>query len=79
MIMGATLKALFREVGLHHISNLDIAQAIPSRATLAATEIQGAADSLIGVCQDIKDDQAASGKIRLGVVADHGHRAGGRH
>ncbi|KAL7530309.1 hypothetical protein ACHAXR_007396 [Thalassiosira sp. AJA248-18] len=78
MIMAGTMKALFYELGID-ISDQQIAKAFPSRATLSEMEIRGAADSLLAVCQEIKEDMMVTLGRALSLTTDHGHRKGQDH
>jgi hypothetical protein len=76
--MAGTVKALFHELDLD-VSDAQIAKAFPSRATLAGMEPKVAADCLLSVCQEIKDDFGKDmgtrlTQIDLGLTCDHGHR-----
>ena len=69
MIMAGTIKALFVQLGID-IDEKRIAKAMPSRATLYNMEVRAAADCILGVCQEMKEDEVSC----IGLQADHGHR-----
>jgi len=78
MIMAGTAKALFYELGIE-VTDAQIAKAFPSRATLANLEPKVAADCLLSICQEIKEDFERDPGVRLqqldlGLTCDHGHR-----
>jgi len=75
MIVAGTIKAVLHDGGFNDLTSADIAKGCPSRRTIERAEQALAADSLVVVCQRIKDDGASFGA----VMVDHGNRNGQEH
>ena len=56
LILG-TLKVVVKRMGVTDITNLDLSQAVPSRATLATDECVFAADCVVSIRQELIDDE----------------------
>ena len=74
MIIAGTLKALFFEIGFK-VSPVQLSKGCPSQRTIARAEFNLAGDALIKVLWEMKKD----GVKRVGMMTDHGHRAGQDH
>jgi hypothetical protein len=73
-IMGGTLAGFFQSLNID-ITATQIANALPSRSTLANWEFDVAADCLLGLCWQMKK----AGLTQLALTTDHGHRKGQDH
>ena len=75
VLLAGYTRALLLEMELPDISNLDIAQGLPSRNTISRGEGYLHTDGAVLMRQDIEDD----GTFDLAGTFDHGHRKGQEH
>ena len=74
MMIAMVLKGFLNEIGFK-ISHEQLANAIPSRRTLARYEHILATDCILKVIHEIRKD----GATKIGIITDHGHRGGQDH